>query len=74
MCDWYAIQETLHLLSVPGLRESIRAGLAEPVAACAKELLNQLEDLELNAMADARAGQREIAVTLDALDAAAAKR
>jgi antitoxin YefM len=29
--DWRAIQETLHLLSVPGMRESIRNGLAEPV-------------------------------------------
>jgi len=29
--DWRAIQETLHLLSVPGMRESIRKGLAEPV-------------------------------------------
>ena len=30
-------------------------------------LMDKLEDLELNAMADARAGQKEIAVTLDAL-------
>ena len=30
-------------------------------------LLDKLEDLELNALADARAGQKEIAVTLDAL-------
>jgi antitoxin YefM len=29
--DWRAIQETLYLLSVPGMRESIRKGLAEPV-------------------------------------------
>jgi prevent-host-death family protein len=36
--DWEAIQETLHLLSVPGLRESIREGMAEPVDACATEL------------------------------------
>jgi len=28
---WRAIQETLHLLSVPGMRESIREGLATPV-------------------------------------------
>lgn len=26
--DWNAIQETLHLPSIPGLRESIREGLA----------------------------------------------
>lgn len=25
--DWNAIQETLHLLSIPGMRESIREGL-----------------------------------------------
>lgn len=36
--DWAAVQETLYLLSVPGMRESIRAGLEEPVAACATEL------------------------------------
>lgn len=36
--DWHAIQETLYLLSVPGLRESIREGMAEPVDTCAKEL------------------------------------
>ena len=29
--DWRAIQETLNFLSVPGMRESIRKGLAEPV-------------------------------------------
>ena len=29
--DWRAIQETLYLLSVPEVRESIRQGLAEPV-------------------------------------------
>ncbi len=36
--DWAAIQETLFLLSVPGMRESIKAGMAEPVDACATEL------------------------------------
>jgi len=36
--DWNAIQETLFLLSVPGMRESIRAGMDEPVDACATEL------------------------------------
>lgn len=29
--DWRAIQETLYLLSVPGMRESIRKGLTVPV-------------------------------------------
>ena len=32
--DWRAIQETLCLLSVPGMRESIREGLETPVEAC----------------------------------------
>lgn len=36
--DWDAIQETLFLLSVPGMRESIRAGMAEPVDGCSQEL------------------------------------
>jgi prevent-host-death family protein len=36
--DWEAIQETLYLLSVPGMRESIKEGMAEPVEECAKEL------------------------------------
>ena len=35
--DWNAIQETLHLLAVPGMRESIKEGLAEPVDNCATE-------------------------------------
>jgi prevent-host-death family protein len=34
--DWNAIQETLYLLSIPGMRESIRKGLKEPVSKCAK--------------------------------------
>ena len=29
--DWQAIQETLFLLSVPGMRESIKQGMAEPL-------------------------------------------
>lgn len=36
--DWEAIQETLYLLSVPGMRESIKAGMAESVESCAKDL------------------------------------
>jgi antitoxin YefM len=36
--DWSAIQETLYLLSVPGMRESIKAGMAEPLAKSAKAL------------------------------------
>ncbi|MEC9484025.1 MAG: type II toxin-antitoxin system Phd/YefM family antitoxin [Halomonas sp.] len=36
--DWQAIQETLFLLSVPGMRESIREGMATPVDECDGEL------------------------------------
>ena len=32
--DWAAIQETLFLLSVPGMRESIREGMATDVDDC----------------------------------------
>jgi prevent-host-death family protein len=35
--DWRAIQETLHLLSIPGMRESIREGLATPLDECSKD-------------------------------------
>jgi len=34
--DWSAIQETLYLLAVPGMRESIREGIATPLSECAK--------------------------------------
>ncbi len=34
--DWRAIQETLYLLSIPGMRESIREGLKTPMDKCAK--------------------------------------
>jgi len=37
--DWAAIQETLFLLSVPGMRESIREGMATP----AEELTDKLD-------------------------------
>ena len=36
--DWKAIQETLFLLSVPGMRESIKEGMTEPLGDSAKEL------------------------------------
>jgi prevent-host-death family protein len=36
--DWQAIQETLHLLAVPGMRESIKKGMAEPLARSARKL------------------------------------
>jgi PHD/YefM family antitoxin component YafN of YafNO toxin-antitoxin module len=36
--DWNAITETMHLLSVPGMRESIKNGLKEKFSDCSKEL------------------------------------
>ncbi len=36
--DWAAVQETLFLLSVPGMRESIREGLAASVDECSEEI------------------------------------
>ena len=36
--DWSAIQETLFLLSVPGMRESLREGMASPLEECDEEL------------------------------------
>ncbi len=36
--DWNSISETLHLLSMPGMRESILAGMKEPVSECHMEL------------------------------------
>ena len=35
--DWESIQETLYLLSIPGMRESIREGLATPTDECRQE-------------------------------------
>lgn len=36
--DWRAIQETVHLLSIPGMRESIREGFAETTEDCSREI------------------------------------
>lgn len=36
--DWSAVQETIYLLSIPGMRESIRKGLKTPPAKCSKGL------------------------------------
>ena len=36
--DWRSIQETLYLLSIPGMRESIRNGLKEPLGKSSKIL------------------------------------
>jgi antitoxin YefM len=36
--DWRAIQETLYLMSMPGMKKSIIKGFNTPVKKCAKEL------------------------------------
>jgi antitoxin YefM len=36
--DWNAINETLHLLSIAGMRESIQEGLNTELDECAQEL------------------------------------
>ncbi|MDX2436969.1 MAG: type II toxin-antitoxin system Phd/YefM family antitoxin [Acidobacteriota bacterium] len=35
--DWRSIQETLYLLSIPGMRESIREGMNEPIDQTSEE-------------------------------------
>ncbi len=35
--DWRAIQETLYLLSIPKMRESIRKGLKTPLQKCSRD-------------------------------------
>jgi prevent-host-death family protein len=32
--DWRSIQETIYLLAIPGMRESIKEGLAAPIEEC----------------------------------------
>lgn len=36
--DWKAITETLHLLAVPGMRESIIEGMKTPLSDCSDKL------------------------------------
>jgi prevent-host-death family protein len=35
--DWKAIEETLYLASIPGMRESIKKGLKTPVGKCSED-------------------------------------
>ena len=35
--DWRAIEETLYLLSIPGMRESILEGMATPIDECSDD-------------------------------------
>jgi antitoxin YefM len=36
--DWRAVQETLYLVSIPGMRESILEGMKTPVEDCEETL------------------------------------
>ena len=36
--DWRSIQETIFLLNIPGMRESIREGLATPIEDCTEDI------------------------------------
>jgi prevent-host-death family protein len=36
--DWLVLQETLYLLSIPGMRESIKEGMNTPIEECDTEL------------------------------------
>jgi antitoxin YefM len=36
--DWRAIQETLHLISIPGMRDSILKGMKESVDRCSRSI------------------------------------
>ena len=36
--DWRGIQETLYLLAIPGMRESIQSGIEVTLADCDEEL------------------------------------
>ena len=36
--DWRSIEETLYLISIPKMRESIRRGLKTPLGTCSRKL------------------------------------
>ena len=36
--DWESVQETLYLISIPGMSESIKTGLETPVEKCDEAL------------------------------------
>ncbi len=36
--DWRAVHETLYLLAIPGMRESIREGMQTPLNECSDEV------------------------------------
>lgn len=36
--EWRSISETLHLLSIPGMKESIQEGMREDIEGCADQI------------------------------------
>lgn len=36
--DWRALEETVYLMSIPGMAQSIREGMGTPVEECVEEL------------------------------------
>ena len=36
--DWRSVQETLYLINIPGMRESIRDGLVTPIEECNEDI------------------------------------
>jgi prevent-host-death family protein len=36
--DWRAIQESLYLVSIPGMKDSIMKGMKESIHSCSKEI------------------------------------
>jgi prevent-host-death family protein len=36
--DWNAIEETLYLLAIPGMRESIKNGMEEDLSDCSEDI------------------------------------
>ncbi|MDX1501477.1 MAG: type II toxin-antitoxin system Phd/YefM family antitoxin [Thermoanaerobaculia bacterium] len=36
--DWRALQESVYLMSIPGMADSIREGMATPLEECVEEL------------------------------------
>ena len=36
--DWRSVEETLYLLSIPGMRASIHRGMKEPVRNCSRKI------------------------------------
>lgn len=36
--DWRALEETVYLMSIPGMAQSIREGMGTPIGECVEEL------------------------------------